>query len=262
MSYSSDLKNINIFCKTLDSQYLFLLKPEIFGYIYNMVKNIDINSISTSSNNTFGTTDGSSKNMIKIIIDTFEKKTDSICLKINNLQKHGYNNLKDWMNNKDNMYVGRRGRLFIKIIDDDLYKKVQNQYGKLINIYHTEKFINKIKPIRLPNIKISGFKQYGKIHIIVKKNGEFNLLEYFSYNESIFYNPYKLNNSYSYNFSPNGNMNNTCLQKFEKYILNTKLVDKLELIKGKTLGCFCNQNNPCHAKILIKILKETENKLI
>lgn len=35
------------------------------------------------------------------------------CLKINNLRDEGYSDLRHWMNNPDNVYTGRRGRIFI-----------------------------------------------------------------------------------------------------------------------------------------------------
>lgn len=38
----------------------------------------------------------------------------SVCIKVSNLRKLKYKSLKDWLENKDNLYVGRRGRIFIK----------------------------------------------------------------------------------------------------------------------------------------------------
>lgn len=36
-----------------------------------------------------------------------------VCIKVKELRKRSYNNLKEWMNNTKNMYTGRRGRIFI-----------------------------------------------------------------------------------------------------------------------------------------------------
>jgi hypothetical protein len=39
--------------------------------------------------------------------------TTSICIKVDNLKKYGYPNLKEWFNIPKNEYVGRRGRIWI-----------------------------------------------------------------------------------------------------------------------------------------------------
>lgn len=35
------------------------------------------------------------------------------CLKVGNLRTQGYDNLREWMSNPNNVYTGRRGRIFI-----------------------------------------------------------------------------------------------------------------------------------------------------
>jgi uncharacterized protein YabN with tetrapyrrole methylase and pyrophosphatase domain len=40
-------------------------------------------------------------------------KTTKVCIKVSNLRKIGYNNLREWMADDRNVYVGRRGRVFI-----------------------------------------------------------------------------------------------------------------------------------------------------
>lgn len=40
-------------------------------------------------------------------------RTKSVSVKISELRKNGYNNIEDWINTKGNIYVGRKGRLFI-----------------------------------------------------------------------------------------------------------------------------------------------------
>ena len=45
------------------------------------------------------------------------------------------------------------------------------------------------------------------------------------------------------------------LKLYEQHIRETLIQDIKELT-DKTLGCFCDQNNPCHVKVLIKLFKE------
>lgn len=40
-------------------------------------------------------------------------KMPTICVKVANLRKLGYSNLEEWMETPNNIYVGRRGRIFI-----------------------------------------------------------------------------------------------------------------------------------------------------
>jgi hypothetical protein len=58
------------------------------------------------------------KDDINVKVD--EKKdleTKTICIKVDNLRKHGYSDLEEWMNTPGNIYVGRRGRIFITYPD-------------------------------------------------------------------------------------------------------------------------------------------------
>ena len=36
-----------------------------------------------------------------------------ICVKVNNLRKIGYTDLRNWLSDENNLYVGRKGRIFI-----------------------------------------------------------------------------------------------------------------------------------------------------
>ena len=42
--------------------------------------------------------------------------TTAICIKVSNLRKNKYNNLRQWIENKNNIYVGRYGRIFWKYL--------------------------------------------------------------------------------------------------------------------------------------------------
>jgi hypothetical protein len=50
-----------------------------------------------------------------------------------------------------------------------------------------------------------------------------------------------------------------CIELFENYIINSELYNQLEELKGKTLGCYCKENEDCHGDVLLMLL---ENKSI
>ena len=47
------------------------------------------------------------------------------------------------------------------------------------------------------------------------------------------------------------------LELYENYIRSSKLINDIEELRGKTLGCWCKPNK-CHGDILIKILDELD----
>ena len=96
-------------------------------------------------------------------------------------------NLRKWMGGADNLYVGRRGRIFID-------------------------------------------------------------KEIFHYPESKWNNPYPLS-EYSLEES---------LELYRKHILSSELKNQLGELKGKTLGCFCDQSGDCHAKLLKELYNESK----
>lgn len=71
---------------------------------------------------------------------------------------------------------------------------------------------------------------------------------------SIWQNPYSVN-TYG---------RDEALRRFREYIISRKeLMDRLEELKGKTLGCWCmgsDKGEPCHGEILIELLNEREKK--
>jgi hypothetical protein len=118
--------------------------------------------------------------------------TTTFCIKIDNLRKHGYTDLRDWMSKDNNVYVGRRGRVFI----------TQPDKSKEIFTYSGNKFAN------------------------------------------------------IYKVDKDGIVEEVC-KKYRDYILHTpELLNSLVELKGKTLGCFCNQEGSCHAKILKALVDE------
>lgn len=50
------------------------------------------------------------------------------------------------------------------------------------------------------------------------------------------------------------------IDKYEKYIRgNKKLLNDIEELRGKVLGCWCKKNGkniPCHGDVLVKLLNE------
>ncbi len=118
--------------------------------------------------------------------------SERTCVKVSNLREK-YNdksiNFKKWIENTDNVYIGRRGRIFI----------------------------NK---------------------------------EIYVYQGSIWSNPYRTK---FYGLEK-------CLEMYEEYIkcLIKESKCDINMLKDKNLGCFCNEDEKCHADILIKILNENK----
>lgn len=133
-----------------------------------------------------------SKNDLSTIKVNISGKIKTQCIKVASLRKEFGDEsitLKKWMEIPNNLYVGRRGRIFID----------------------------------------------GKI---------------FHYKESKWYNPYTLK-EYSLEDS---------LKLYKKYIKTSGLYDDLDELKGKTLGCFCDQSGDCHAKVLVKLYRKKKEK--
>jgi hypothetical protein len=119
------------------------------------------------------------------------------CVKINELRKiYGPDiNLEKWMNTPNNLYVGRKGRIFIT--DKTIHEK---------RIFH--------------------------------------------YQGSKWANPFKLD---SYTLEESLNL-------YNKYIIDSGLINSIHELSGKTLGCFCTQSltiqPTCHAQILVMLYKK------
>ena len=67
----------------------------------------------------------------------------------------------------------------------------------------------------------------------------------FHYPGSKFANPFKLSDGYSLEES---------LMLYEEHLKETGLLDQLQELRGKNLGCFCDQTRGCHAKVLVRLL--------
>ncbi len=67
----------------------------------------------------------------------------------------------------------------------------------------------------------------------------------FHYKNSLFANPYAVKDHGL----------DTCLymyrERLKSEIRDPRILEELHKLKGKTLGCFCNLNEPCHVDIII-----------
>ena len=115
------------------------------------------------------------------------KPTTAMCIAVNNLRKEGYADLEQWMAHQDNLYVGRRGRIFIT---DPITKEKR--------IFH--------------------------------------------YGDSKWGNPFKVGKG-GYSLSES-------IALFRDRLEKTGLDNEVGELRGKTLGCFCDQSEICHAQVL------------
>ena len=67
--------------------------------------------------------------------------TTTICIKVSNLRKHKYNNLREWIENKDNIYVGRYGRIFI---DGNIFHYKQSKWHNPFKVNKDKSNINEV----------------------------------------------------------------------------------------------------------------------
>jgi len=136
---------------------------------------------------------GNCKNMPKKIkkvirMGVTTPTTTAICVKVANLRKHGYESLEDWIADPKNLYVGRRGRVWITKGED---KKI------------------------------------------------------FHYPQSKWHNPFKVTKEMSVEKS---------LQKYKTHLHDSGLINQIDELRGLNLGCFCSQDGPCHAQILVDLV--------
>lgn len=117
-----------------------------------------------------------------------DKIYNTQCLKVKELRTKGYKHLEEWIDNSNNIYVGRSGRIFI------------HENGNK-RIYH--------------------------------------------YKKSKWANPFKVEDCKSIE---------ECLNKYLQYLKENNLLQYLDELKGKTLGCFCDQKGLCHAKLLYDLI--------
>lgn len=119
------------------------------------------------------------------------------CVKVAELRKIDRNmNLRIWLTDPKNMYVGRGGRLFI---DQEVFFYPHSKWGN---------------PFKVGEYTVSSRQTWDCSYAATE-----------------------------------------ALSKYRDHVLNSSLKNDLHELAGKTLGCFCLQDGPCHAKVLVELFK-------
>jgi hypothetical protein len=87
--------------------------------------------------------------------------------------------------------------------------------------------------------------RYGRI-FISQPDGEKKI---FHYSQSIWANPYKVGDEYT---------REQALYLYEKHLYDSSLINSLHLLHGRSLGCFCDENEACHVDILLKLIRQQQ----
>lgn len=93
--------------------------------------------------------------------------SSKVCVKVSELRKQGYSDFKDWLNKENNIYVGRKGRIWIHSSDN-----------KTIFHYQSSKWHNPFKVTKEMSVEESLDKytdyliQSGLIHDIQELKGK------------------------------------------------------------------------------------------
>ena len=93
----------------------------------------------------------------------------------------------------------------------------------------------------------------GRVWITEKKENGENEKRIFHYPGSTFANPYKVTKDMPLEES---------LHLYRIHLEENGLLEHIEELRGKTLGCFCDQKGDCHAKVLASLLNLVKNKFI
>jgi len=73
----------------------------------------------------------------------------------------------------------------------------------------------------------------------------------YHYPQSKWHNPYKVTDEVPLKRS---------LRLYYKHLKKTGLVDQIHELRGKVLGCFCDQSGLCHVQILEELVRRLEKK--
>jgi len=106
----------------LDQDQKYVSSP----YFINLYPMTDQELSSAEQQYGLSTNELSKLNRIRQILDfIFENlQTRIVCVKVKDIRPR-YNNLKEWMEDPQNVYIGRRGIVFVNIIDQNGQKKVR-----------------------------------------------------------------------------------------------------------------------------------------
>jgi len=145
------------------------------------------------------------------------------------LNKSGYDNIREWLNHPNHVYIGRFMRIFIntgKIAKEATGSKIVK--GKVV-----------ISDSDFKGKSDDSLEGYPDGSYVTKKG---TIMERFVIPQSIWHNPHKSKN-------PTGD--------FKTYITtkNQELLKRLPELKGKTIGCWCKPK-PCHGDIIVSLYTE------
>lgn len=148
-------------------------------------------------------------------------------VKVKNLRKNGYNNILEWLDNDNNLYIGRQMRISVK---RDTYK------GQKSNDKYTIYDNDKSKPLLVIIKKSIWHNPFNKK--LMLKYGRDNIVQ--------FYNKYLLNDE---------SLKNDLDKKEYKKLPKINLINELNNLNGKNLGCWCLPLK-CHGHILQSLFKK------
>jgi hypothetical protein len=78
----------------------------------------------------------------------------------------------------------------------------------------------------------------------------------YHYPGSKFANPFKVGAEYQLDTGLEIMTLSVSLDLYEVYLKTSGLLDEIEELRGKNLGCFCDQSGDCHAKVLVRYLNK------
>ena len=176
------------------------------------------------------------------------------------LNKNGYTNIREWMSDSNNVYIGRKMRIFIH----NKVKALEPPGTKTMMAGDT-RFI--YTPVEHSDKK--GYKN-GKSLLDYPKGSYVNkkglIVEFYQLPESPWHNPFRIapgrHNPFRLNgkdrpdrHNPGGHGNEkdgreSVVNNYQEYLLKSPLIARLGELKGKILGCWCTPK-ACHGDIII-----------
>lgn len=159
-------------------------------------------------------------------------------LKINELRKHGYKSVEDWLSKPGHMYIGREMKVFIYT---DTYTNELPGTKVGYNYNTNSKYL-----IRLNRNKSKKYCQkLLSCDVGSYVNNHQKIVKRYHISQSKWHNPYRVNK-----IEKNGLSDS--LNSFTNYFHNNKeLLNSLhELDHVKAIGCWCTPK-PCHGNVIL-----------
>jgi hypothetical protein len=166
--------------------------------------------------------------------------TTLVSLKVSQLRKTGYNNIKEWLEAADskNVYIGRRERVFIH--HNDIYAKEPPGSKSLQLGGVCYKKVAENPQQSCSQLATRSITEFAPGSYVSAKG---TVVEFFRIHASKFQNPFTIKEE-------GGRQN--CIDRFSDYLQKHE-VDVTELC-GKTLGCWCAPE-PCHGDAILRKLR-------